>query len=113
LAYSGTSLNPVTTKKFDATNFMKGFSAFGFEFRQDVLIASFLLPLIVGLFILSKKGNIHADSVMMVMTIMLISAPVLVGTSDHQNTPYRFVPLVVFFAIGAGLFFSKKPIVQS
>lgn len=108
LLVTGASLNPTNTKKFSPSSFLTGFTAFAFEFRHDVIIASFLLPVIVGLFILSKKKNLYADPIMLVLATMLISGPVLSGTSDHQNVPYRFIPIVVFFAISIGLFFSKR-----
>lgn len=108
LLVTGTSLNPVDSKKFDAKGFVNGFTAFGFEFIQDYVVVCFLLPLIIALFILSKNGNQYADSIMMLITIMLISAPLLSALSINQNVAYRFVPLIVFFALGTGLVFSKK-----
>jgi peptidoglycan/LPS O-acetylase OafA/YrhL len=67
----------------------------------------FFLPLIVGLFIASRKGIVHAESIMLLLVVMLLSAPFLSGFSDHQNVPYRFVPVVTFFAIGTGLLLVK------
>ena len=39
---------------------------------------------------------------------MLLIAPFLTGFSDQTNQPYRFVPLVTFFAIGVGVLLSKR-----
>ena len=39
---------------------------------------------------------------------MLVSAPFMGGFSDSQNMPYRFVTLIVFFAVGVGILLSKK-----
>lgn len=111
-AITGTTLNPVNTKSFDMIGFLSGFTAFGFEFTHDIVISSSLLSLVIGLFILSKKGNVHADSIMLIILIMLSSAPLLTALSDNQNLPYRFVPVVVFFSIGVGMILSKKSIVQ-
>ena len=50
----------------------------------------------------------HADSIMFLILAMLLSAPIIVGFLGTSNTPYRFLPLVVFFAIGVGILFSKR-----
>jgi len=38
---------------------------------------------------------------------MLLISPVVTGFSDQTNQPYRFVPLVTFFAVGIGILLSK------
>jgi hypothetical protein len=108
LVITSSSLNPLEEKALNWHNFLSGFSAFSIAYIDDGLVLLFLLPLIVGLFIASRKGIVHADSVMLLIMMMLLSAPLLSGFSDHQNTPYRFVPVVVFFAIGTGILLSKS-----
>lgn len=93
---------------FDSHDFWSGFSAISVALRMDGLVLIFLLPLIVGLFVASKKGVVHADSIMFLIFSIILTAPLLVAFSDHHNVPYRFVPLIVFFAIGVGLLLSKK-----
>lgn len=110
LSITGAKLNPVSSKSFDVISFLNGFTSFGFGFVHDVVIVSFLLSLIIGLFIVSKRGNAQADSIMLIILIMLASAPFLSALSVNQNLPYRFVPLVVFFSIGVGVILSKRPI---
>jgi len=39
---------------------------------------------------------------------MLLIAPLLTGFTDQTSQPYRFVPFVVFFAIGVGVLLSKR-----
>ncbi|MGI0082467.1 MAG: hypothetical protein ACREAG_04100, partial [Nitrosopumilaceae archaeon] len=68
----------------------------------------FLLPLVMGLFIASRRGMMQADSIMVLILGMLLSAPFLQGFTDFTNQPYRFVPLIVFFAMGVGTILSKK-----
>ena len=94
--------------EFNSHDFLSGFSSFAFSFRGDGLFILFLLPITVGLFMASKKGVEHADSMMLLIMAMLLSAPFLGGFSDLQNMPYRFVPLIVFFAIGVGILLSKR-----
>ncbi len=91
----------------DANDFWRGFTAWAFQMRFDVIVLFFILPLIVGLFVLSRRGIIHADSIMVLIMGMLLSAPVLQGFTDQTIQPYRFVPLVVFFAMGVGTILSK------
>ena len=50
--------------EFASHDFWGGFSSFSSMFRIDSLFLLFLLPLTVGLFIASRKGIIHADSIM-------------------------------------------------
>lgn len=92
---------------FDANDFWRGFTAWAFQLRFDGLILIFILPLVVGLFIISRRGISHADSIMILLMGVLLSAPLLQGFTDFTNQPYRFVPLVVFFAIGTGTILSK------
>lgn len=93
--------------EFDANDFWRGFTSWAFQLRFDGLILIFILPLIVGLFIISRRDIAHADSIMILIIGMLLSAPFLQGFTDFTNQPYRFVPLVVFFAIGVGTILTK------
>lgn len=92
----------------DPYDFWRGFTAWAFQMRFDVIVLFFMLPLIVGLFIISRKGITHADSIMVLLMGMLLSAPILQGFTNQTIQPYRFVPLVVFFAVGVGIILSKR-----
>lgn len=93
---------------FDERDFRNGFTSFSHEFRFDGLIVIFLLPLVVGLFIASQNGVKNTDSVMVLILGMLLVAAILPGLTWLTNTPYRFMPLVIFFAIGVGTLLSKR-----
>jgi len=86
------------------------FTSFSYQFRFDGLIILFILPLIAGLFIASRKGVKQAEAVMFLIGWMLFIAPLLTGFTEMTNQPYRFVPLVVFFAMGVGTLLSKRKI---
>jgi len=75
---------------------------------SDGLITLFLLPLVVGLFIASRKRVQQAESLMVLITGVLLSAPLLGGFTLIWNQPYRFIPLVFFFAIGVGIILSRN-----
>jgi len=67
-----------------------------------------LLPLTVGLFIASRKGILHADSIMFFILTMLLYPPFVSAFSYAVHPPYRFIPMIIFFAIGIGVLFSKR-----
>ena len=95
-------------EEFDSDDFWLGFTSFSYQLRFDGLVILFILPLIVGLFIASRNGIKDSDSIMILIAGILFTAPLLTGFTDQTNQPYRFVPLVVFFAIGVGVLLSKR-----
>ena len=110
VATSGTNEDGITGKQedFDWDEFSLGFTSFSFQLRFDGLVLVFILPLIVGLFVASRHGITHADSIMFLIGGILFISPLLTGFTELTNQPYRFVPLVVFFAIGVGILLSKN-----
>ena len=109
VALLGINLTGASTG-LDANDFWRGFTAWAFQMRFDVIVLFFMLPLIIGLYILSRRGIMQADSILVLILGMLFSAPVLQGFTDQTVQPYRFVPLVVFFAMGVGITLTKSPI---
>ena len=97
-----------STLGYDPYDFWRGFTAWAFQMRFDVILLFFILPLILGLFMISRRGILHADSIMVLIMGMLLSAPILQGFTNQTIQPYRFVPLVVFFAMGVGTILSKR-----
>lgn len=97
-----------TSISFGAAEFWQGFSAMTMQMRFDYVVVLFLLPLTVMLFFASRKGLLHADSMMLFILVTLMTAPLLTGFTTQTNEPYRFVSLSVFFAIGAGVLFSAR-----
>jgi len=101
---------PFNLGEFENHDFWAGFSANYNAFRFDGLVLIFLLPLTVGLFIASRRGIMHADSIMFLILAMLLAAPFVEAFSNVISVPYRSIPLIVFFAIGTGLLLSKNGI---
>lgn len=95
-------------REFNSHDFWSGFSAFSFELRYDPLVVVSLLPLSIGLLIASRKGVPYADSIMFFVASLLFLPSLLVSLTPYGNEPYRFLPLIVFFAIGVGLLLSKR-----
>ncbi|MDE1764321.1 MAG: hypothetical protein KGH88_08780 [Thaumarchaeota archaeon] len=102
-----------TAIAFDASQFWQGFSSMAMQMRFDYIVVLFLLPLTVMLFFASRKGILHADSILIFILVILLTSPFLTGFTQQTNQPYRFVSLSVFFAIGAGILFSSKTRKQS
>jgi len=92
---------------FEYTEFVAGFTTWVFQLRIDGLLLVFLLPLTIGLFIKSYQGLQEAESILVLIAGILLSAPLLVGFTEFNIQPYRWIPLIVFFAIGVGVLFSK------
>jgi hypothetical protein len=90
------------------SQFWQGFSAMAIQMRFDYILVLFLLPVIVMLFFATRRGVLHADSIMIFILSVLLAAPFLLAFTDQTNQPYRFVSLSVFFAIGVGVLLSKK-----
>jgi hypothetical protein len=95
-------------REFDFHDFLGGFNAIHSSLRFDPLVILFILPLIVGLFFTSRHGFREADSITFLILGMLLSAIFIPAFSGAINAPYRFVPLVIFFAMGVGVLFSKR-----
>jgi len=94
--------------EFDSHDFLGGFNAIHQSLRFDPLILLFMLPLIVGLFFVSRNGFKEADSITFLILGMILSAVFIPAFGGAINMPYRFIPLVVFFAMGVGVLLSKK-----
>ncbi len=93
---------------FDPSGFWTGFTALENYLHFDGLTLIFLFPLVIGLFTASRKRILHADSLMILIAGVLWSAPLLASFAEITNQPYRFVPLVVFFAIGVSILLSNN-----
>jgi len=93
---------------FDVKDFQMGFTSFAYQLRLDGLVMLFTIPLMVGLFIVSRNGIKHGESMMVFISGILLISPILTGFTPQTNQPYRFLPLIVFFAMGVGVLLSKK-----
>jgi len=93
----------------NSSKFILGFQVIVAQLRFDLFFIITLLPVTVGLMFLSKNKLKHADSILILIFGTIIASPILVTFTYHYEIlPYRFVPLLVFFSIGVGMFFAKK-----
>ena len=108
VASAGISSGEAAQETFNSKEFWMGFTSFANQLRFDGLVMLLMIPLIVGLFIASRYGVKHGESIMIFIAGMLLIAPILTGFTNQTNQPYRFVPLVVFFAVGVGVLLSDR-----
>lgn len=93
---------------FDYYDFWSAFTAWSFQLRFDSLFLLFIVPLTVTLFLISRKGFPQADSALVLIVGTIIAMPLLAAFTGFNLHPYRYVPLLVFFAIGVGALLSKN-----
>ena len=97
--------------RFDIEQFFIGFTKLSYQLRFDLLFLTALFPLTIALIIKAKKGISIATPVLFLIAGSLVAGPIVEIFSDFYVTlPYRFVPTIVFFAIGVGILFNKKPL---
>ena len=95
------------------SEFFLALNTLGYTLRYDVFIILSLLPVTIGLFFTSRRGFLQADSILVLILTSLLAGPfisMLTGFYLQQVLilPYRLLPLIVFVAIGIGVFLSKK-----
>ena len=96
------------------SKFILGFQIIITQLRFDLFFIMMILPVTVGLIFLSKNKLKHADSILILIFGTIITSPILVTFTYHYEIlPYRFIPLLVFFSIGVGMFFSRKSVNDS
>ena len=95
--------------RYDFDAFLDGFTGWGNSMQLDPFIVLCILPLIVGLFIKSLRGLKQADSILILLAGSILAGPLISMMTDfYFILPYRFIPFVIFTAIGIGIIFSKK-----
>jgi len=102
-----------TSGGFDYTGFLSGLTTWAYQLRFDYLFLIFILPVTVGLLIKSRQGVTHADSIMFMIVGMIFAMPMMAGLTGWNLHPYRYIPLLVFFAIGVGMLLSKRAIPEA
>ncbi len=95
-------------QNFDLENFIIGFSAWTYQLRFDPILLMFYLPVTAGLILVSLKGFREADSILVLMGGTILAAPLLTAFAGFNIFPYRFVPFLIFFAIGASILVSNR-----
>jgi len=95
--------------KYDFNDFLDGFTGWGNSMQLDPFALLIILPLTIMLFFKSRNGLKQADSIMILLAGSILAGPFISFVTDfYFILPYRFIPFIIFMAIGVGLLFSKK-----
>ena len=83
-------------REFDFEGFVGGFFAFA-KINLDPVFLILLVPIIIVMYVLSKKGIPHTNTMMLGILLSLISQPLLVSVfPQFLIHDYRFIPFSVF-----------------
>lgn len=93
---------------FHPPKFFSGFTIIPYQLRYDLFIMMALPPINFLLYKKSQEGYRYADSIQLLISGVLFSGAIMVGTLNYQLNPYRLQPLIIFFAIGVGLLLGKR-----
>jgi len=99
---------PTRNFTFDYDDFWSSFTIWSFQLRYDFLFLLFILPLIVALFLISRKGISHANAALMLIAGATIAMPLVAALSGYNLHPYRYIALIDFFAIGVGTLLIRR-----
>ena len=95
--------------RFDIEQLFMGFTKLSYQLRFDLLLLTALFPLTIALMIKAKQGINIATPVLFLIAGSLVAGPIVeIFSGFYVTLPYRFVPTIVFFAIGVGILFNKK-----
>ena len=95
--------------RFDIEQLFIGFTKLSYQLRFDLLLLTALFPLTIALIIKAKKGISIATPVLFLIAGSLVAGPIVeIFSGFYVTLPYRFIPTIVFFAIGVGILFNKK-----
>ena len=88
----------------DFNRFMNSLSDFSSQMRFDYFMLMTILPVTLGLFFIARSGTVHAESLLFFISVLLLAGPLVALLTDfYVILPYRFVPLIAFFAIAMGI----------
>ena len=95
--------------RFDIEQLFIGFTKLSYQLRFDLLLLTALFPLTIALIIKAKKGISIATPILFLIAGSLVAGPIIeIFSGFYVTLPYRFIPTIVFFAIGVGILFNKK-----
>tara|TARA_Y100000741_G_scaffold125765_1_gene94785 strand:+ start:399 stop:1604 length:1206 start_codon:yes stop_codon:yes gene_type:complete len=93
----------------DFNRFMNSLSDFSSQMRFDHFMLIMILPVTIGLFFVARTGLIQAESLLFFISVLLLAGPLVALLTDfYVILPYRFIPLIAFFAISIGVVIFKN-----
>ena len=93
--------------RIDLNQILTALAKTAYQLRFDTLFLAALLPLTIGLIIKAKHGYTIAVPILFLITGSIFAGAIVEMLSAHfVILPYRFVPTIVFFAVGVGILFN-------
>lgn len=92
---------------FDADRLIPNMNEFGNSLRYDGLILVLFFPILLILRNRSKFNRDKINFIFIAISFAIISQPVMNMMIGMTLQPYRFIPVIVFFAIAVGMIFSN------
>ena len=95
--------------RIDITQLLIAITKTSYQIRFDTLLLVGLLPLTIGLILKARNGVNIATPILFLITGSIFAGAVVEILSDHfVILPYRFIPTIVFFAVGIGVLFNHR-----
>lgn len=108
VAFLTSNLSHVSNVDFDASRLISSFNEMGNSLRLDSLILLLMIPMLIIL--ANKKGEIRnqINFIFFGIAVVILSQPIMYSLIEMTLQPYRFIPLIVFSAIGIGMCLSSS-----
>ena len=98
-----------TIIRIDFNQILTAIAKTSYQLRFDTLFLVGLLPLTIGLILKAKNNSNFAVPILFLITGSIFAGAIVEMLSAHfVILPYRFVPTIVFFAIGIGILFNQQ-----
>ena len=95
--------------RINSNAFFEAFSGWGNAMQLDSLMILCVIPLSVGLLFKSIHGVKQADSILIMIAGTILAGPLISLVTDvYFILPYRFIPFIIFVAVGIGILFAKN-----
>ena len=95
--------------RFDLEQLLIALTKTSHQIRFDLFVLVSILPLTIALIIKAKNGFHTASSILFLITGSIFAGAIVEMLSSHfVILPYRFIPTIVFFAVGIGLLFNRN-----
>lgn len=93
---------------FNEEKFVLAFNETSNALRFDNVMLIVFVPVIVLLYLQSRNLNSNKIFVLFGILFTLVSQPLLYSIIEMTIQPYRFIPLIIFVAIGFGIICSEN-----
>lgn len=108
IAFTTNNLSHVSIINFDLNRLISAINEMGNSLRFDSLILILMIPMVILLSTKTGELRNRVNIIFIGISIAILSQPIMFSLISMTAQPYRFIPLIVFSAIGIGIIFSKS-----